>query len=531
MEIKAYLTIIRRRWWLIVLSAVFAGTLVFLISVNSTPIHRSTLRLLIDEPPGSSGTDYSQLLLEQRLALTYSEIIETRSVLEETIDQLGLPYSTAQLQRMVSTAVLRDTKIIDVSVEDTDPVRVATIANTIGEVFIKQNQERESLRYAEPIANWEERVGEIAGEINLLEGQLDVLSADQSEENSEAISLLEVQLAELKNRYGNALDNMNALLAEQARQSSNVVQLEPAQPSDAPVRPRTARDTIFAATLGALVGLGSIFLLEYLDDTVKQAEQIQHDTGLPTLGNVAVIKDIGQPGRLVSHVRPRDPISEGYRTLRTNLTFASVDGGLRSILVTSATPEDGKSVTIANLAIVFAQAGKKVVLVDTDLRRPVQHQFFGLQNRGGVTETILDSRAPVYKYLQETMIPNLLVLPSGPPPPNPAELLGSQRMGDVYESLLEEADIVLFDTPPVLSVTDAAVLAPKVSGCLMVVKAGRTKREALVQMINTLEASNAKLYGVVINMVKRGRGSYYYYDYKQKDGEDMRIRKRATAGG
>ena len=169
MEMKEYLLIIRRRWWLIVLGALIAGTLVFLISVNSRPIYRSTLRLLIDEPPGSSGTDYTQLLLEQRLALTYSEIIETRSVLEETIARLGLPHSTAQLQRMVSTSVLRDTKIIDVSVEDTDPERVAVIANTIGEVFIKQNQERESLRYAEPIANWEGRASDIALDIESLE--------------------------------------------------------------------------------------------------------------------------------------------------------------------------------------------------------------------------------------------------------------------------------------------------------------------------------------------------------------------------
>ena len=529
MEIKEYLLIIRRRWWLIVLVALFAGVLVFLVSVNSSPVYRSTLRLLIDEPPGSSGSDYTQLLLEQRLALTYSEIIETRSVLEETISELGLPHNIAQLQRMVSTSVLRDTKIIDVHVEDTDRARVAAIANTIGEVFIRQNHERESLRYAEPIANWEERASDIAMDIEGVEEELESIGVARSAEQSAAVSLLETQLAELKSRYGDALDNINALLAEQARQSSNVVQLEPAQVPDVPVRPRTVRDTALAVVIGALIGLGSIFLLEYLDDTVKDAEQIQDDTRLPTLGNVAVIKDIKQPGRLVAHVRPRDPISEGYRTLRTNLTFASVDGGLRSLLVTSATPEDGKSVTIANLAIVFAQAGKQVVLVDTDLRRPVQHQFFGLQNRGGVTETILESRAPVYKYLQETMIPNLLVLPSGPPPPNPAELLGSQRMGDVYNALLEEADIVLFDTPPVLSVTDAAVLAPRVSGCLMVVKSGRTKREALVQMTNTLEASNAKLYGVVINMVKRGRGSYYYYDYKERSEDRIRMPERATA--
>jgi succinoglycan biosynthesis transport protein ExoP len=531
MEMKAYLSIIRRRWWLIVLGAVLTGSLVYVISVNSTPIYRSTLRLLIDEPPGSSGTDYAQLLLEQRLALTYAEIIETRSVLEETISQLGLSYSTSQLQSMVSTAVLRDTKVIDVSVEDADPVRVAAIANTIGEVFIRQNHERESLRYAEPIANWDERANEIALEIETLEEQIESQGGGQSGERSAGASLLETQLAEARSRYADALDNINALLAEQARQSSNVVQLEPAEPGDAPVRPRTFRDTVVATVIGALVGLGTIFLLEYLDDTVKEVEQIQGDTGLPTLANVAIIKDIKEPGRLVAHIRPRDPISEGYRTLRTNLTFAAVDGSLKSVLVTSATPEDGKSVTIANLAIVFAQAGKQVVLVDTDLRRPVQHEFFGLQNIGGVTETILESKAPVYKYLQETMIPNLLVLPSGPPPPNPAELLGSQRMSEVYEALLEEADIVLFDTPPVLSVTDAAVLAPKVSGCLLVVKSGKTKREALVQMTNTLEASNAKLYGVVVNMVRRGRGSYYYYEYKERKAEGMRIRERVAARG
>ncbi len=523
MEIRRYLTLLQRRWWLVLLAAVTAGATAFFVSIYTTPVYRASAQFLIDELPGTSDNEYNQVLLEQRLAQTYVEIIKMPSVLDETIRQLGLPYSPRQLEEMASVSVLRDTQIIDVSVEDTDPDRAANIANTMGQVFIEQNQERENARYAEPIANWEERASEISDDILALEAEIRRENPANTPEEQAALSRMETQLSDLQIRYEDTINNLNALLVEQARQSSNVVPLGAARPNPTPVRPRVLRNAALATLAGAMVGIGIVFLLDYLDDTIKDADQIQEDTGLTTLGTVAEVKDLDAPSSLVTHDRPRDPVSEAYRTLRTNLSYAAVISGQRTVLVTSPMAEDGKSTLIANLALVFAQTGIKVVVVDADLRRADQHEFFSLPNSTGLTSAILNQGASAQSYLQETGIAGLSVLTSGPVPPNPAELLGSPRMTKILEALSEAFDLVLIDSPPALGVTDAAVLAPLVSGCLLVVRIGHTKRAALVQVVNMLEASGAHVYGAVMNMVKTGWGysGYYYHEQQQDDDESQ----------
>ena len=516
MEIKQYLSIIFRRWWLIALAALVTGLAAFLVGFNSTPIYAASARLLLDEPPGSSASEYNQLLLEQRLALTYAEIIEMRTVLEGTIASLDLPFTPGQLKEMIAVSALRDTKIIDIRVEDTDPRRAAAIANSIGRVFIVQNQEREALRYADPVANWEERITTLSRQVEELQADLNNLESAAVVDPA-GLLLLEAQIADLQSRHGDAVDNLNNLLSEQARQSSNIVLLEEAQPNSTPIRPQVIRTTILAAFVGALVGLGLIFLIEYLDDTVKDPEQIRLAVDLPTLGTVAIIKYIRGPGKLVAHEQPRAPNSEAYRTLRTNLNFAAFSGEMNSLLITSPSPTDGKSTTAANLAIVFAQTGKEVIIVDADLRRPVQHKFFDLNNEIGLTTAFLDRESNIRRHIRKTHVSHLRLLASGPLPPNPAELLGSQRLDELHAALLQEADILIFDSPPVLSVTDAAVLAAKVSGCLFVVKARQTKELALIEAVDRLDNTGGNVLGVVVNMAKRGRGYYYYYDQKKYD--------------
>jgi capsular exopolysaccharide synthesis family protein len=214
---------------------------------------------------------------------------------------------------------------------------------------------------------------------------------------------------------------------------------------------------------------------------------------------------------LITVSEPRSPISEAYRTLRTNLDFASLDEMLKTLVVTSAGVGEGKSTTLANLATVSAQAGRKVVLVDADLRRPTLHQVFGLANEVGLTTAMRDDSALTSPPLQETGIEGLRVLTSGPLPPNPAELMGSRRMEDVVQALAELADQVFFDTPPVVAVTDAAVLATKVDGVLLVISAGKTRREYARSAVQRLEQINARLVGTVLTDVKMDAGLRSYY--------------------
>src|ERR671932_2656048 len=214
---------------------------------------------------------------------------------------------------------------------------------------------------------------------------------------------------------------------------------------------------------------------------------------------------------LVTLSNPRSPVAEAYRTLRTNLEFSSLDHPLRSMVVTSAGAEEGKSTTLANLAVTMAQAGKKVILVDCDLRRPSQHQIFNARNHQGITDLMRDDALLANPPLQDTPIGNLKLLTSGQLPPNPSELLGSRRMEEIIAALLTRAEMLLFDTPPIIAVTDAAVLSSKVDGVLLVIGAGKTKREHARKAKALLDKVNARLIGTVLNNVRLDSGFQYYY--------------------
>lgn len=534
MEIKRYIDLIWRWVWLIFLGAFVAGGAAFLISKNTTPVYRATSRLLIDEAPGTnSGNAYSEILVEQRLAQTYVEIMTTLEVLTETVARLNLPYTTDELARLITVSAPPDTQILVISVEDTDPERAALIANTLGTVFIEKNTERENLRYAEPIANWQERIQALANDIEALEIEISNMGTPTTAEGQAQLSRLETQLNETQIRYTEAFNNLNDLQLNQAKESSNVVPIEAAQPPNFPIRPRTTTNTLLATVAGAMLALGFVFLIEYLDDTVKTQDQIREDTDLSTLGAIAQIKADDPAERLVTAQRPRDPISEAYRVLRTNLSFSAIDGDLKRILITSASPGEGKSTTTANLAVVMAQTGKRVIVVDSDLRRPVQHKVFSVTNNQGLTTAILDSETPIHFHLQETKVPGLRVMTSGPIPPNPAELLNSHRMSQVIQTLQGEADILLFDTPPVLSVTDAAILAPEMNGSVLVVHTGKTRRDTFAQAVERLQKAGAPIFGAVLNRLKPTRSGYYYYYqyYNTYEGGQEKKKRRAARGG
>ncbi len=206
---------------------------------------------------------------------------------------------------------------------------------------------------------------------------------------------------------------------------------------------------------------------------------------------------------------PRSPAAEAYRTLRTNILFSSLDKPLRTLLVTSAGPDEGKSTTVANLAVTMAQAEQRVILVDCDLRRPALHTIFRVPAEPGLTSVILEQgEAPL--PLQPTPVPGLSLLASGPLPPRPADLLGSQRMEALIQRLLAEADVVLFDTPPVTAVTDAAVLARRLDGVLLVLQAGRTRRDRAREARRLLEKVKANIVGVILNNAPVEAGYDYY---------------------
>lgn len=221
---------------------------------------------------------------------------------------------------------------------------------------------------------------------------------------------------------------------------------------------------------------------------------------------------------LVAASHPKSPIAEAFRTLRTNISFSALDRPLRSLLVTSAGPEEGKSTAVSNLAVVTAQAGTRVLVLDCDLRKPAMHKVFDLDNHRGLTSVLVGGVDPT-EAISPTLADNLWVLTSGPLPPNPAELLGSGRMKDLLPQLEEKYDLILVDTPPLLAVTDAAVLAPQVDAAVLVARAGVTRRDMLAEAKASLAKTGVHLLGAILNGLRpESDGYYYYYHYRYYEG-------------
>ncbi len=213
---------------------------------------------------------------------------------------------------------------------------------------------------------------------------------------------------------------------------------------------------------------------------------------------------------LITLTDPRSPVSEAYRTLRTNLSFSSLDEPIRTLVVTSPAPDEGKSTTVANLAVTMAQGGRKTILVDCDLRRPALHTLFDCQSEPGLTNLLLEEDGQ--PALQQTQVGGLQLLASGPLPPNPADLLGSQKIDKVIASLAQTAEVILFDAPPVIAVTDAAVLGAKVDGVLLVISAGKTRREHAERAKEMLERANVRIVGAALTNAPSDTSIGGYYE-------------------
>ena len=317
-------------------------------------------------------------------------------------------------------------------------------------------------------------------------------------------------LALYQQTYQNLLNDYENINLARLESESNIVQVEAAIPDPKPISPTILQDVSLAAVVGLIVGAGVAYLIEMLDDSIKKPEDVTRILGHPLIGNILHV-DV-ENGPITIH-QPRSPVSEAYRSLRTNIQYASVDKPLKSLLVSSPSPGDGKSTIAINLAVVLAQSDQRVILVDADLRRPVIHKRLGLSNRQGLTSLFMRTLDDMLSSTQiiDGTLDNLLTITSGGLPPNPSELFMSDRMGHILERLNKISDIVIIDSPPFMAVTDAAVLASRVDGVLMVIKPGATRLSACQQAVNQLQQVGGNLLGLVMNdIAEKGMRSYYY---------------------
>lgn len=511
MELKRYWFLLKRWSWLILLFMVLAGSGTYGISTLMTPVYQASTTLLINQAPSSSTSpDYNSLLTSERLAKTYKELLRKQPVLDKVIDNLQLHISNEQLDKQVTVDLVRDTQLLVLSVEDTSPTRAAQIANEITRVFNSQNQQVQEGRYASTKQSLQEELDKIQADITKTQAALDAVKGATSTEQVAEQNRLQTALTQYRNSYATLLKSFEDVRLAEAQASSNLTVVEEARIAKK-IRPNTTTNTILAVVVGFLLALSLAFLIEYLDDSVKSTEQIELLTGVSTIGIISRIKGGSHPERLVTMTQVSSSNAEAYRVLRANIEFSEVDKPIRTLVVTSTNAGEGKTTTTANLAVAIAQAGKRVIVVDCDLRRPSLHQYFQLSNARGVTTVLLDQGGSAADHLLPTALENLFIMPSGPLPPNPAELLGSQRMLDLIEELKTLADVVVFDSSPILPVVDPTLLARLCDATLLVIHAGRTKSGALKKAKNQLMQSGTRMLGAVLNQISTTQRTYYYY--------------------
>ncbi|MGA2414801.1 MAG: polysaccharide biosynthesis tyrosine autokinase [Candidatus Sulfotelmatobacter sp.] len=368
----------------------------------------------------------------------------------------------------------------------------------------------------------------------MLRDALEKQKQEQNKLNENAIeySLLKRDLDSNRQLYEGLLEKLKEAGVSAGLRSNNFRIVDMARVPTAPVEPNIPRNLAFAFMLGLTSGLGLAFLLEGLDSTVRTTEQAQMISGLPPLGMIPlgsrstreganskrlVIASSKEAVELITQVRPQSQMAESYRALRTSLLLSNLGAPPKVIMITSALPQEGKTTTSINCAVVLAQKGIRVLLIDADLRRPSIHKTLGMGPRSGLSNVLTGSATLDQAITRSPILPNLNVLPAGTPPPNPAELLASTNMRDMLDQLRGQYDHIVVDTPPTLSVTDAVVLSPRADAIVLVIRSGQTTKQALRRSRDILMQVNAKVSGVLLNAVDLSSPDYYYYyEYQGK---------------
>ncbi|MER3395999.1 MAG: hypothetical protein C4318_00815 [Acidimicrobiia bacterium] len=546
LELRDYITILKRRKWFIIVPATSIVVATLIASVLTTPIYQASTDIMITlNPQAAAVADISVPAVDaQRELQTQIQVILSKPVAEEVVKRLGLQSGPEAVQSKISAQILGQTNIIRVSARHPSPAMARDLANNVAGTYIDLRRKAALDNYAKQAAEIQQKLDEATAELKKSENELNAAIAAAKGEKTpdiaqqaavQAIASRRDQAAAVQNFWKTALDKLQI---QSGLQNMAAEIVSPAALPTSPVEPKLGRQMAFALVISFLLGTGLAFAVDYLDDSIRSKEEAAKAFGAPILGMVPRAQSWTDRSEamLISLRDPASTIAEAYRSIRTNLQFSLLDSERRVLIVSSASKGEGKTATVSNLAVVLAQSGKSVIVVDADLRRPRIHRYFHLGNSQGLTTAILAER-PLADLLQRPRLagspPNLLILASGPKPPNPADLLGSQRMSDILDSLAKLADFVLVDTPPIIPLSDAAVLAPRADGVILVSRAIKSSRRTARFTKERVDAAGGHVVGVVLNEVTPAFGEagyYYYYDYYYYMNEHYTLSTRPKAG-
>lgn len=529
MELRQYLTVLRKWLWLIVIVAVVAGGASYYASSLQAKLYQASSKIMIGQSFQDLNPSTSDMATSSALAETYVQLVKTSNVLQGIIDELGLKLSVADLRGRVSAVSIARTQIIQLTATDTDPKRAALIANSLANQLALQGPGSADADIAkqrdfvnQQIQELQTKIQDTQTTITQEEESLKTTTSAREISDKQAdLERLRAQVSQWQQQYTSFVNFLTP------RSPNTITLLEPADAPTAPFSPNIPLNVGLAVVIGIILAAGVAFLTEYFDDTFKSKEDVTRDLAIATLGEIGNVRGV-KGDKLVAANEPRSASAEAYRVLRTNISFSSVDRPIKTILITSPSPSEGKSMTAANLAVVMAQAGYNTILLDCDLRKPSQHKVFNVTNEIGLTNGLLNT-ANAHNFIRTTRVENLRILTSGPLPPNPAELLGSKSMATLIELLSNESDIIIVDSPPVLAVADAAILSRLADGALMVIDSGHTHREAAQRAKEALETAGAHLLGIVLNRIGGGTGYAYNYKYGMPESKNATGRSPATS--
>jgi len=558
MELLQYWRIIRKRWWMVVLVLVLGVASTAVYTLQQPPEYQTTATLLLNPAVPSSLVPFVQTQVASGLADSYTQLIRTRSFADTVLKEGAFSMSPDDFGRSVSTRLEPNTLFYKITARAHDAHTAQQLVNTVVKVFLSANEAQQRAQ-ASGGANSQQNEMETAlrTKLTYLGDQIKAYQGRITDlENQSVSAVRDDQLLQLRGQLvsiqQSETEAMVALAGMNTNNNTNTaLVIDPAQEGQR-LSSGLSRNLLLAFVGSLVLGVGLVFVLNYLDYTVRSPEYLEQVLGLTPM---AVIGDVGaQVGTAYARIRkrgtrtaaaanvsgqslpagknlvtlehPKSPDSESFRVLRTNIQFSSPDKPLHQLIVTSGGPAEGKSFTAANLAIVMAQSGLRVILVDTDLRRPSLHRMFGLPNTQGFTNLVVSSAAisDQTTLLQDvSAVANLQVLTSGHLPPNPSELLNSAGAAKVMTQLHSIADMVIYDTPPVTVVTDAAILATRVDGVIYVINARLTRRFIVEHVLKILETVGVERVLPVLNRVKlqdiQGSSYYYYHQHYGPTGE------------
>jgi succinoglycan biosynthesis transport protein ExoP len=501
--IREHWAILWVRKWSIVAMAVLTAGAAAAFSALQTPTFDSSAEVLVTPVALSSSDVATPPNIE-----TERKIAESPSVAQLVVQRLDLSTSSQGLLGSLSVEVATNTEILEITYTDPNPETARLRADAFARAYIdfrRQQAQNRLLAVSEGIQT----------QINRLNNQLTSLNERISEEPSPAErATLQTTATSISSRIAILQQELSEIATPRSLTGGEIV--APASLPQSPASPNYPLNIALALIVGLALGVALAFLRERLDDRLKGRGDLEVHAGAPVLAVVPKVADWKQPATplLVTIAEPKSGPSEAYRTLRTSLLFSAAQRGAKTVMVTSPHQGEGKTSTAANLGVVLAQAGKRVIVVSADLRKPRLHRFLGVSNENGVTRFLSGEISPQEALQRTPVIENLLVAPSGPIPGNPAELLGSEAMGQFLGQLREVSDFVLIDAPPVLALADALALVPLTDALLLVADSERTSRSSIQHAREQLDQVDARVIGAVLNNFDPAKARPYGYYYR-----------------